>query len=649
MDLSIIIVNYNVKYFIEQCLHSVHKAIKDIKSEVFVVDNNSVDGSCAMIREKFPWVRLIENDENLGFSKANNQALRKSSGEFCLLLNPDTVVEEDTFKKCLDFMHKYKDSGGLGVHMIDGKGNFLPESKRALPTPAVSFYKIFGLSSLFPKSKIFGKYHLGYLDEYETNEVDILAGAYMFLRKKTLEKTGFLDESFFMYGEDIDLSYRIKESGYKNYYFPGTTIIHYKGESTKKGSINYVMVFYRAMIIFARKHFSKKNAWTFSVLINIAIYFRAFLSLLKRFFSKIYQPMLDFLFIYAGFYFLTPIWEKVQFDAEDYFPAEYYNVIVPSYVVIWLLSLYYSGAYEKPIRILNIFKGHLTGTLIILVLYALLPESVRYSRALLLLGSVWALIALLIHRLSFNIPGAKEYEFAGNRKKRMILVGNKKEINRVAGILTQTRIRTEIAGNVSPAKSSDPFFIGSVDQLKEIVRIHDADEIIFCSEDISASEIIKNMTVLTSENIDYKIAPPESISIIGSNSINTAGDLYLINFNSVSKGKNRRLKRLFDLSTSLLIILLAPFMILFFKKYHSLAGNAFRVLFGKYTWVSYCSKIDLSPLPSLKPGIFELCPYDVSPQNRDIMKKMNLEYARDYKINNDFIILWKNILMLKKG
>ncbi|MFW5645597.1 MAG: glycosyltransferase family 2 protein, partial [Bacteroidota bacterium] len=319
MDLSIIIVNYNVKYFIEQCLHSVHKAITDIEAEVFVVDNNSVDGSCPMIREKFPWVKLIENPENVGFSKANNQALKQASGEFCLLLNPDTVVEEDTFTKCISFMREHTNAGALGVHMIDGKGNFLPESKRALPTPAVSFFKIFGLSSLFPKSKLFGQYHLGYLDENQTNEIDILAGAYMFIRKKALDETGFLDESFFMYGEDIDLSYRIQQAGYQNYYYPGTTIIHYKGESTKKGSINYVRVFYKAMIIFARKHFSKKNARIFSFLINLAIYFRALLSIIKRFFNKIYQPLLDFILIYLGLYFLTPVWEKLQFETEDYF------------------------------------------------------------------------------------------------------------------------------------------------------------------------------------------------------------------------------------------------------------------------------------------------------------------------------------------
>ncbi|MGC9343336.1 MAG: glycosyltransferase family 2 protein, partial [Bacteroidales bacterium] len=417
MDLSIVIVNYNVKYFIEQCLHSVHKALKGINAEVFVVDNNSVDGSCPMIREKFPWVNLIESKENLGFSKGNNLALKKAKGEFCLLLNPDTVVEEDTFTKCIDFMRSNEDAGALGVHMIDGRGNFLPESKRALPTPIVSFYKIFGLSTLFPRSKIFGRYHLGYLDNNKVHQVEILSGAFMFIRKKVLDKTGLLDESFFMYGEDIDLSYRILKAGYKNYYFPETTIIHYKGESTKKGSINYVMVFYRAMIIFAKKHFSKQNARVFSTLINLAIYFRAFLSIIKRFAGKVYQPLIDFVLIYLGFYLLTPLWERVQFGMEDYFPDVYFQFVVPSYILIWLISLYYSGAYEKPVKILNIFKGHITGTLVLLVLYALLPESFRFSRALILLGSLWAIIALLIHRLGLNIVGIQAYEFYGSKKK----------------------------------------------------------------------------------------------------------------------------------------------------------------------------------------------------------------------------------------
>ncbi|MFM1745210.1 MAG: hypothetical protein RLZZ630_1147, partial [Bacteroidota bacterium] len=282
MKLSIVIVNYNVRFFLQQCLQSVREAVKGMDAEVFVVDNASSDGSVEMVRRLFPEVILIDNKDNRGFSKANNQAIRKSKGEYVLLLNPDTLVEADTFHKTCSFMDTHPDAGGLGVHMIDGRGNFLPESKRGLPTPTVAFYKISGLSALFPKSRTFGKYHLGYLDKERTHEVDVLSGAFMLLRKSALDKTGLLDEDYFMYGEDIDLSYRITKAGYKNYYFPETRIIHYKGESTKKSSVNYVFVFYNAMVIFARKHFAPGGAAVFAFMIQIAIWIRAGLAILHR-------------------------------------------------------------------------------------------------------------------------------------------------------------------------------------------------------------------------------------------------------------------------------------------------------------------------------------------------------------------------------
>ena len=216
MKLSIVIVNYNVQYFLEQCLQSVFKALPNVNAEVWVVDNNSVDGSVEMVKKKFPEVKLIASKENLGFSKGNNLAIRKSIGQYTLLLNPDTLVEEDTFEKVIKFMDDNPKAGGLGVKMVDGKGNFLPESKRSLPTPTVAFYKIFGLSSIFPKSKRFGKYHCGHLNKNKNHEIEILSGAFMLMRKEALDKIGLLDEDFFMYGEDIDLSYRIIKGGYKD-------------------------------------------------------------------------------------------------------------------------------------------------------------------------------------------------------------------------------------------------------------------------------------------------------------------------------------------------------------------------------------------------------------------------------------------------
>jgi len=257
MKLSIIIVNYNVKYYLEQCLDSVFLAIKNIESEIIVVDNNSSDDSKEYITSRFPEVLFIENKENVGFSKANNQAIMQAKGEFILLLNPDTVVGESSLTNICRFMDENLIAGAVGVKMLDGYGRFLPESKRGFPSPWNSFCKISGISKLFPYSKRFGGYHLRYLNENYIHNVDILAGAFMMVRNKAIEKTGFLDEQFFMYGEDIDWSYRITCSGYKNYYFP-EPIIHYKGESTKK-DIKYVKYFYEAMLIFFNKHYPNNN------------------------------------------------------------------------------------------------------------------------------------------------------------------------------------------------------------------------------------------------------------------------------------------------------------------------------------------------------------------------------------------------------
>jgi GT2 family glycosyltransferase len=309
MKLSVIIVNYNVKYFLEQVLYSVRRAAEGLAVEVFVVDNNSVDESVAMVEEKFPEVILIANKDNPGFSIANNQAIRISKGEYVLLLNPDTVVEEDTFSKVIKFMDEHPDAGGLGVKMIDGSGTFLPESKRGFPSPWVAFCKTAGLSKFFPKSPTFNQYHLGYLDKNETHEIEVLSGAFMLMRKSVLDEIGLLDEAFFMYGEDIDLSYRIVKAGYKNYYFSDTTIIHYKGESTKKGSLNYVRAFYNAMIIFAEKHFEGEQAKLYVFMLKVAIYLKAFLTLVTNFFKKAIAPIFDIILIVAGMILLKDFWE----------------------------------------------------------------------------------------------------------------------------------------------------------------------------------------------------------------------------------------------------------------------------------------------------------------------------------------------------
>jgi len=255
LELSIVIVSYNVRDLLQQALDSLIDAAEGLQHEIFVVDNASKDHTVEMVHEKYPQVHLIVNQKNIGFSKANNQAIEKAIGKYILVINPDTITSVDTLHKVIHFMNQHEEAGGLGVRMINAQGKFLGESKRGLPTPWVAFSKFLGFSKFFPTSKLFNRYYMGWINEYETAEIEVLAGAFMLLKKKALDQIGLFDESFFMYGEDIDLSYRLSLAGFKNYYFPETYIIHFKGQSTRKLSWRYIRSFYGAMFIFVRKYF----------------------------------------------------------------------------------------------------------------------------------------------------------------------------------------------------------------------------------------------------------------------------------------------------------------------------------------------------------------------------------------------------------
>lgn len=290
-DLSVIIVSYNVKYFLAMCLASVRKAGRNLNCEIFVVDNNSSDGSCEMIQRDFPEVKLISNRENRGFSAANNQAIKEAGGKYILLLNPDTIVEEDTFTRCIRFMDEHPDAGAAGVMMINGHGKYLPESKRAIPLPETAFWKMSGLYRLFPASPRINRYYLGHLNKLDINRIEVIAGAFMFLRSKAVSETGLLDEDFFMYGEDIDFSYRLLGKGYENYYFPDVRIIHFKGESTIKEEMDFVIRFYDAMLIFVRKHFSSTTLRKMILPVSTAIRLRAAASVIHRWFRRMLDPL----------------------------------------------------------------------------------------------------------------------------------------------------------------------------------------------------------------------------------------------------------------------------------------------------------------------------------------------------------------------
>ena len=649
MDLSVVIVNYNVKYFLEQVLLSVRNASKNLDIEVFVVDNNSVDDSVAMVKQKFKEVILIDNKDNVGFSKANNQAIRLAKAPYVLLLNPDTVVEEDTFNKCFDFMESNPQVGGLGVKMIDGSGKFLPESKRGFPDPFVAFCKTFGLSALFPKSKVFNRYYLGYLDDQKNHEVEVLAGAFMWLRKSVLDKVGLLDEAFFMYGEDIDLSYRIVLGGYKNYYLADTRIIHYKGESTKKGSLNYVKVFYNAMIIFAKKHFQGNQARIFVLMLRLAIYFRASITLASRFFRKMLFPFLDVVAIFLGLIFLKKFWANYHFNDPDYYNTTFDYVNAPLYSLVWGLAIFFSGGYDEPYHLRRTIRGIILGVVGVAAIYGFLDLEYRSSRAIIILGFFWALSIIPLIRLVVHFLKYRNIRLERREPKKMIIVGMPEEAKRVKNLLQEAQVFKDIIGIVSPQKNNpSQGDIGNINQLNEIVQIYKVEEVVFCSKDISANDIINWMTLIGS-HIEYKILPEESLSIIGSSSKDTSGELYTIDVNfKIDQTLQRRNKRMLDLIVAFFLLITYPIQAIIVKHPESLWKNIWNVLIGKYTWVGYTPNEKHSKtLPKLRPGI--LSPLDelrLQISKSNTLRQLNVLYAKNYKISLDLDIIFKGFRSL---
>ncbi len=645
MKLSVIIVNYNVKYFLEQALLSVRRASKGLQVETWVVDNNSVDDSVRMVQEKFPEVRLIQNKGNPGFSIANNQAIRQCAGEYVLLLNPDTVVEEDTFEKCIAFMDAHPEAGGLGVRMIDGSGAFLPESKRGFPSPWVAFCKTVGLSRLFPKSPHFNHYHLGYLGEFETNAVEVLSGAFMFMRRPVLEEVGLLDEAFFMYGEDIDLSYRIIQGGYRNYYFPETTIIHYKGESTKKGSLNYVRAFYNAMIIFARKHFEGGKARVFVFMLQVAIYLRASLTLLTNAIRQAYLPLLDAALIFSGLIFLKDFWGGYHFKDPDYYDTSMLYLNFPLYVLTWLLGVFFSGGYDQRYSLRRLVRGVLAGTIALLAIYGLLELEYRTSRALILLGAAWSLGATVTLRLLLHFLEYRHFRIGTEDEGAIVVVGTLSESERVQRLLYKAEVHRQVVGTVAPNREhfDQSVYLSSLAQLEEVVHIYNIREVIFCSQDVRTQDIMNWMTRLGPE-VAYKIVPQESMSIIGSSSKNTAGQLYTIDIQyNIVQSMSRRNKRVFDLGLAAGLLLSFPLWLLLVQRPAGLLPNIFRVLSGQYSWVGYApTREEDIRLPAIRKGV--LSPLDalkVEGLDEPTRQRLNFLYAKDYTAGKDADICWK--------
>lgn len=650
MKLSVIIVSYKVPYFLEQTLLSVQKAAERVQTEVIVVDNNSRDNSVALVQEKFPWVNLIANTENTGFATANNQGIAIAKGAYILFLNPDTVVREDTFERTINFMDQNPQFGGLGVKMIDGTGVFLPESKRGFPSPEVAFYKTFGLSKLFPKSKRFNRYHLGYLDQDENHEVDVLSGAFMLMPRKVLDAIGYWDEAFFMYGEDIDLSYRVIKGGYKNYYYADTTIIHYKGESTKKGSLNYVKTFYEAMIIFTQKHFQGSKAGLFVLMLQFAIYFRAFLTLLSNFIKRGSLFVLDGLMAYGGLLVIKDIWAHIRFQDASYYDVNttliYFNF--PFYVLMWIGAIYLRGGYDRHARTKHVLTGILLGTVCITSIYALFPQELRSSRMLILLGTLWTIIATYFNRSLVSLLQQNTIFWSTSQQRNVVIIGDKQESERVLNLLYQAHVEFNFIGNVGTSTSTDlEEFLGRIDNLDALTHFYKVNELIFCGKNSSFEQIIYWMTRLGS-GMNYKIVPQNSNYIIGSNSKNSAGDLYAVDINfNIANSIQQRNKHLLDIVYSLLLLICSPLLLIFIKNRRGFLRNVVLVLSRKKTWVGYVPSPNNSDLPKLLDAV--LTPIDtlkIKPTEEQTLHRINLFYAKDYTSSTDFSIIiraWRNL------
>ncbi len=647
MQLSIVIVSYNVRYFLEQCLLSVERATAGMDAETWVVDNNSADASVEMVRRRFPWVRVIANDDNPGFSVANNQALRQSGGKYVLLLNPDTVVQEDTFRRCFEFAEAHPRLGGLGVAMMDGSGRFLPESKRGLPTPWVAFTKAFGLARVFPRSRRFNHYHLGYLPRDETHRIEILAGAFMWMRAAALVEVGLLDEDFFMYGEDIDLSYRLLKAGNENFYYPGTSIIHYKGESTKRGSLNYVKVFYQAMVIFARKHFAGSQARLLVWMMQLAIYVRAILTLAGNLWAGLRYPVLDAAGMYTGLIVLKRLWSAYHFGDADYFPLNINYVHFPAYTLLWVSSIFLGGGYDRPYDYGRLLQSLAVGTLLLLSVYGLLSEQHRPSRALLVLGAGWAtswafLIRVVWRTLAYGSLGE-------GPERRLLIVGHPEETQRTLSLLQQAGAKRNYLGRIAPADGAPTNLIDSVGssaRLASLVNLYRAQELIFCSADLDNTTIQRWMSEL-GPTIQYRILPEASGSIIGSHRPDQRGTLYTIDVNlRITDPVKRRAKWIFDRGMALLFLATLPLVIWLVDQKIGFVRNILGVLLGRRNWVGYHpAEPHRSALPKLRQGV--LYPgIGTELSDTTTIHHLNLLYARDYTIGEDWLIMLTHAALL---
>jgi GT2 family glycosyltransferase len=588
---------------------------------------------------KFPCVNFIVNETNSGFASACNKGLSQAKGDYILFLNPDTLLAEDVLHKCLNFFQSHPVAGAVGVKMIDGSGKFLKESKRSFPSPLTSLYKLFGLSRLFPHSKVFSRYYLGHLDENKNHEADVLAGAFMMIRKDVLDKTGGFDEDFFMYGEDIDLSYRIQKAGFKNYYLAEACIIHFKGESTKRGSLNYVRMFYNAMSIFVRKHYGGTKAGFFNASIHLAIWFRALLSAGAKFIRWMGLPFTDAVLILFSFWCMKDIWAGF-IRTNIVYSNKLLLIAFPVYTLVYLTVAYYIGLYDKYYRRNALTRTMLIATLVLLAGYALLPEKFRFSRGIILFGSLLAYGMINLLRWALVQGNFLQKPADKISKPYLLVAGTQKEFKEIKGFLQKKDMHHKIIGRVAIDEDATNVVAGLTNVAAVAPALY-AKELIICAGALSYQQIISFIqTINTSMRIRFHAVG--SNSIVSSDSTTSGGEIISGEEQlNLAQPSYRRLKRLTDVVVALVLLLSFPVHFFLVRHAFRLLENCIAVIAGKKTWIGYSSTCQ--HLPCLRRPVIAV---DEKVVNYPSMQKVDYWYARNYEPVQDIKLIMKHYKLL---
>lgn len=616
MTISIIIVSYNVQYFLKQCLNSVLDAIQNIEAEIIVVDNASSDGSVELIESQFPSVHLIKNKENLGFGKANNQAIELATGKYTLLLNPDTLISTEAIEKPLAFMEAHPNTGALGVKLLDGSGNYHMESKRGLPNIWSAFCKMTGIYKLAPKSKLFNHYYLGHLDENKTQNIEVICGAYVLSLTSILKRLNGFDPDFFMYGEDIDLSYRITDLGYDIVYFPESSIVHFKGESSKKLNWKYIQSFYGSMVIYLRKH-QKGIGRALIPILSFVIFVIAALSYVSKIFSKAIWAIIDFILLVAAYQCLVKLWGLYYHQDSSYFAHQLINYFLGFNALLYIGIMYVYGKYDQYNKFVNVLKAVGIALVMSVFIYSILPETVRFSRFL-IFG--FGIISLIIASMTFyfnHLLGCRNV----NKKSSYIIVGEAASAKKLCQIITENNESDKYLGFISPNENEQA--IGQMDELDRILKQFNPDDIIFSTKELDYTNILKVISRF-GPKYSYKLASNDNVSILSSKNAKKQGEIITVNVKfNIQEAIFKRLKRILDVTMAVILLVLSPIILLLSKNFRKKFSMIFSVIFSNKHLIGYYNQ--KGELPKLKPAMFNLD--DICDKDVDELK---IEYAKNY-------------------